>query len=112
MTFVLSILITFLVTIGIARLFGLVRSHQDTRAILFDEWTQVDKIDYLIHLFEESEELYKMRGDDNNNNNNSEGGHNNNLDHFLDLLNELSDQLDELHDDVDCNGRLREKKKG
>ena len=112
MTFVLSILITILLTIGIARLFGLLHSHQDGRAALFDELTQVDKIDYLIHLFEESEKLYKMRDDDNDNNNSAEGGRNNNLDHFLDLLNELSDQLDELHDDVEYNGRSREKRRG
>ena len=100
-------MITILGIIGIVHLFRFVRAYQEKRSILFDEMTQLDKIDYLIHLFEESEELYKLRG-----NTNSEAQEN--LDQFLELLNELSDQLDELHDmtpDVDYNGKSRERKK-
>jgi len=107
MMFVSSIMITILGIIGIVHLFRFVRAYQEKRSILFDEMTQLDKIDYLIHLFEESEELYKLRG-----NTNSEAQEN--LDQFLELLNELSDQLDELHDmtpDVDYNGNSRERKK-
>lgn len=107
MMFVSSIMITILGIIGIVHLFRFVRAYQEKRSILFDELTQLDKIDYLIHLFEESEEIYNLRG-----NANSEAREN--LDQFLELLNELSDQLDELHDmtpDVDYNGRTRERKK-
>ena len=106
MMFVSSIMITILGIIGIVHLFRFVRAYQEKRSILFDELTQLDKIDYLIQLFEESEEIY-LRG-----NANSEAREN--LDQFLELLNELSDQLDELHDmtpDVDYNGRTRERKK-
>ncbi len=107
MMFVSSIMITILGIIGIVHLFRFVRAFQEKRSVLFDELTQLDKIDYLIHLFEESEKIYKLRG-----NTNSEAQEN--LNHFLELLHELSDQLDELHDmtpDVDYNGRPREKKK-
>jgi hypothetical protein len=107
MMFVCSIMITILGIIGIVHIFRFVRAYQEKRSILFEELTQLDKIDYLIHLFEESEKIYKLRGDTN-----SEAQEN--LDQFLELLNELSDQLDELHDmtpDVDYNGRSRERKK-
>ena len=105
MMFISSIMITILGIIGIVHLFRFVRAYQEKRSILFDELTQLDKIDYLIHLFEESEEIYNLRG-----NTNSEAREN--LDQFLELLNELSDQLDELHDMTpDVDWRTRERKK-
>ncbi len=107
MMFVLTTSITILGIIGIVQLFGFVREYQVKRSALFDELTQLDKIDYLIHLFEESEKIYKLRG-----NTNSEEDRDN-IDQLLELLNELSDQLDELHDMApeEWHGRPREKKK-
>jgi hypothetical protein len=105
--FVLTISITIIGIFGIVQLFGVVRFYQNRRSVRFDELIQLDKIDYLIHLFEESENIYKLRR-------NSNSDEQENLDQFLELLNELSDQLDELHGmapDVDYRGRPREKKK-
>ena len=99
--FVLTISITIIGIFGIVQLFAVLRFYQNRRSVQFDELIQLDKIDYLIHLFEESENIYKLRGKSNSD-------EQENLDQFLALLNELSDQLDELHDmapDVDYRGR-------